>query len=153
MDFRFHEVMEGVLTKRGERFDRPFRFDFAVDVARAERAAFGVAIGRMAGKVWIDGVANGAAAEGTLELSPLRRRQLRYVFDFEADGQRHRFDGHKTLGIRHPLRAWTTLPGSLYGPDGREIGRAVLRFHLRRDLLDLVMSMRLARGGRRGRGR
>ena len=82
MDFTFHEVMEGVLTKRGERFDRPFRFDFAVDVPRAERAAYGVAIGRMVGKVWIDGVADGAAAEGTLEFSPIRRRQLRYVFDF-----------------------------------------------------------------------
>lgn len=152
MDVRFHEVMEGMLTRRGEGFDRPFRFEVDVDVPHAERAAWGVATGHMAGEAWIDGLADGVPATGTLELSPLLRRQLRYVLDFEADGQKRRFDGHKTLGLRHPLRGWTTLPGSLYGPDGREVGTALLRFFLRRDLVHLVRSLRIARGGKHGHG-
>lgn len=150
MDVRFHEVMEGVLQKPNERFDRAFRFELDIDMPRCERAVWGVAVGKAVGQVWIDGVANGVPAEGVLEMSPLRRRRLRYAFDFEVDGKKHRFDGHKTLTLRKPLRGWTTLPGKVFGPDGDEVASAVLRFHLRRDLLDLVRSFRLRRrhGGR-----
>jgi hypothetical protein len=148
MDLRFHEVMEGILQKPNERFDRAFRFELDIDMPRCERAVWGVSVGKAVGHVWIDGIANGAPAEGVLEMSPIRKRRLRYAFDFEVDGKKHSFDGHKTL--RAPLRGWTTLPGKVFGPDGSELASAVLRFHLRRDLLDLVKSFRLERWRRGG---
>jgi hypothetical protein len=150
MDFRFHEVMEGVLQKPGERFDRAFRFELDIDVPRAERAAWGVAVGRAVGRVWIDGYAKGTPAEGIFELSPIRERKLRYAFDFDIDGQKHRFDGHKTLTLRRFVHGWTTLPGKVFGPSGEEFASALLRFHLRRDLIDLVRSFRLRRHATRG---
>ncbi len=151
MELRFHEVMDGVFTKAGERFDRPFRFDFAVSVPHPERAAYGVARGKLTGTVTLDGFAKEAPAEGTLELSPFVRRQLRYAFHFDVDGARHRFEGKKTLGLRHPVADWTTLPGAVFDAEGHELGKATLRFHLRRDFLDLLTSLRLAHGDCHGR--
>ena len=144
MDFRFHEVMEGVLQMPSERFDRAFRFELDVDIPRCERAAWSSAVGTAKGQVWIDGIAKGAPAEGTLEMSPIRKRRLRYAFDFEVDGKKHSFDGHKTLSMRRPVHGWTTLPGKVFGPDGKELASAVLKFHLRRDLASLVRSFRFA---------
>lgn len=148
MDFRFHEVMEGTLQKADERFDRAFRFELDVDIPRCERAAWGVASGEAVGHVWIDGMAKGAPARGTFELSPVRRRRIRYAFEFDVDGARHRFDGHKTLRARRLVHGWTTLPGKVYGPDGREVATALLKFHLRRDLGALLGSFRLERHAR-----
>jgi len=145
MELRFHEVMEGVLTKPNERFDRAFRFEFDVEIPRCERAAWSIAIGDAVGRVWIDGACDGAVAKGTLEMSPIRKRRLRYAFDFEIAGKKHHFDGYKTLSLRRPIHGWTTLPGKVVGPDGEEVASALLKFHLRRDLFDLVRSFRAAR--------
>jgi hypothetical protein len=94
--------------------------------------------------VRIDGLARHAPARGRLELSPVRRHVIRYVLDFTADdGKTYRFDGSKKTTWRRHLVGWTTLPGKVYTDDGRVWGDAVLRFSLRRQLLDLVRSVRL----------
>ena len=82
--FTFHEVMEGTVVRAGERFDRPFRFDFEVSMPDAFGFLSSV-IGECAGRVRIDGLAKDRQAKGTLELSPVRKRMMRYAFTFEAD--------------------------------------------------------------------
>jgi len=144
--FSFHEVMEGSLERKGERFDRPFRFSFDVRFP----SALGVltsAVGRAVGKVRIDGIAKDAAAEGTLEIAPLGKRRVRYEFGFRGDdGKRYHFDGKKTIGGLTRTRGWTDLPGELRDEDGTLVATARLRFSMHKHLKGLLGSFRLAAG-------
>ena len=140
--FGFHEIMEGSIERVGERFDRPFRFEVAVSTPKLIAR---VAMCDAEGFLRIDGLAKHARATGRLEMSPLVERRIRYVLDFTGDdGKRYQFDGSKT-GLRgfgpKLLKNWTTLPGVVTDEDGSVWGRAVLRFHMRRDLKQLVSSM------------
>ena len=140
--FGFHEIMEGSIERVGERFDRPFRFEVAVSTPKLIAR---VAMCDAEGFLRIDGLAKNARATGRLELSPLVEHRIRYVLDFTGDdGKRYQFDGSKT-GLRgfgpRLLKNWTTLPGVVTGEDGNVWGHAVLRFHMRRDLKQLVSSM------------
>ena len=145
LGFSFHEVMEGSVEHVGERFDRPFRFE--VDVT-TPRLVARVAMCDADGFVRIDGLAKHAHATGRLELSPVVERRIRYVLDFTADdGRRYQFDGSKSISryLSSPvklLRSWTTLPGEVRDVESGELwGRALLRFHLRRDLRGLLGSV------------
>jgi hypothetical protein len=145
LGFAFHEVMEGSVEHVGERFDRPFRFE--VDVS-TPRLVARVAMCDAAGWVRIDGLAKHANAVGHLEMSPFIERRIRYVLDFRGgDGRGYRFDGSKSIAryFSSPLgllKSWTTLPGEVRETTSNELwGRALLRFHLRRDLRALVQSV------------
>jgi hypothetical protein len=140
--FSFHEKMEGTVVHEGERFDRPFRFEF--DVRAPNVLGFvTTTVGAMEGTVRIDGLAKDVPATGHIELSPVHRNTMRYVFEFTADdGKKYRFDGSKKTTVRRHLVGWTTLPGKVYDADGDVWGEAVLRFSLRRDLRDLLRSFR-----------
>jgi len=143
LGFYFRERMEGTVQRVGERFDRPFAFE--LDVRAPSVLGFATtAVGEAVGHVRIDGLARHAPARGTLELSPMHRHVIRYVLDFTADdGKVYRFDGSKKTTWRRHLVGWTTLPGKVYADDGGVWGDAVLRFSLRRQLLDLVRSVRV----------
>jgi hypothetical protein len=138
--FYFREKMEGSVQRTGERFDRAFRFDF--DVHAPSLLGFATtAVGDCTGTVRIDGLARDVPARGRIELSPLHRRTVRYVFDFAGDdGKRYRFDGAKRVTLRRHLVGWTTLPGHVYDADGVVWGDALLRFSLRHELRNLLRS-------------
>lgn len=144
--FGFHEIMEGSIERVGERFDRPFRFE--VEVSTPKLIAR-VAMCDAEGHLRIDGLAKNARATGRLEMSPLIERRIRYVLDFTGDdGKRYQFDGSKRIArfgaLPHVLlKSWTTLPGAVTDEGGEVWGRALLRFHMRRDLKQLVGSMRV----------
>ncbi len=144
--FAFQEVMEGTVERVGERFDRPFRFDVAVSTPRVFSR---VALCDADGTLTIDGLAKRAHATGYLELSPIVERRIRYVLDFSGDdGVRYRFDGEKKIArpfapIPKLLKSWTTLPGEVRTSHGELWGKALLRFHLLRDLRALASSVRL----------
>jgi hypothetical protein len=147
LGFAFHEVMEGVVQRTSERFDRPFRFEVAVSTPKLIAR---VAMCDADGFLRIDGLAKHAHTTGRLELSPLIERRIRYVLDFTGDdGRRYRFDGSKSIArmVSSPLsllESWTTLPGEVRDVDAGELwGVARLRFHLRRDLRALVKSVRV----------
>jgi hypothetical protein len=141
--FSFREKMEGTVTRAGERFDRPFRFEF--DVRAPNVLGFATtAVGAMEGTVRVDGLARDVPAKGHVELSPVHHNSIRYVFEFTADdGKRYRFDGSKKTTVRRHLVGWTTLPGRIYDEVGAVWGEAVLRFSLRRDLRDLLRSFKV----------
>jgi hypothetical protein len=142
--FGFHEIMEGSIERTGERFDRPFRFE--VEVSTPKLIAR-VAMCDAQGTLRIDGLAKNAHATGRLELSPLVERRIRYVLDFTGDdGERYQFDGSKRIArfgaLPHTLlKSWTTLPGVVTDSRSAVWGRALLHFHLRRDLRGLLSSM------------
>src|SRR5262245_36786453 len=137
--------MEGTVQRDGERFDRPFRFELSVQ-APSLLAILTTAVGEAVGQVRIDGLAKHAPAHGTISISPIREQRVRYAFDFTGDdGNGYRFEGVKVTTARRHLHGWSTLPGRIYAADGTVWGRAVLRFSWRRDLRDLVQSVRLLR--------
>ena len=145
--FGFHEIMEGSVERVGERFDRPFRFE--VEVSTPKLIAR-VAMCDAEGHLRIDGLAKNARATGRLEMSPVIERRIRYVLDFTGDdGKRYQFDGSKRIARVGALpgkllESWTTLPGLVTEDSGALWGRALLRFHVQRDLKQLVGSMRVA---------
>jgi hypothetical protein len=141
LGFEVGEVMEGTVRKPGENFNRPFRIDLHV-VFPALWRIFLVTVGRMRGTVDIDGVARGAAAVGTLELAPFRRRMARYTFTFTADdGNEYRYDGWKSVGL-NVRRAWTTCPGKIYDANGGVWADGTLYFSFRRHFPGLLASIR-----------
>jgi len=148
LGFAFQEIMEGTIERTGERFDRPFRFDVAVSTPRVLAR---VALCDADGTLTIDGLAKHAHATGYLEMSPLVERRIRYVLDFTGDdGVRYRFDGEKRIArpfspLPKLLKSWTTLPGEVRDARGELWGKAVLRFHLMRDLRELAGSVRVGR--------
>jgi hypothetical protein len=143
LGFTFHEKMEGTVVRAGERFDRPFRFEF--DVRAPNVLGFvTTAVGEMEGTVRLDGLAKDAPARGHIEISPVHHNSIRYAFEFTGDdGKTYRFDGSKKTTVRRHLVGWTTLPGKVYAADGAVWGEAVLRFSLRRDLRDLLRSFKV----------
>ncbi|MBI2169679.1 MAG: NAD-dependent epimerase/dehydratase family protein [Actinobacteria bacterium] len=146
VNFGFVEVMSGSAQMEGERFDRPFRFEFDVEDGRLADYFTGTATGRAIGRVSLDGIATDVTAEGVLELSPYRNRTIRYAFDFTADdGRPLRFDGHKTIVHWKPVSSWTRLPGRLFDADGRVVGDAFLRFDLRDEFVNLARSFHFSR--------
>ncbi len=127
----FTEAMVGTWRKPGDTGDRLFRFDARVETPTL-LSPFGTVVGDLTGTLIAEGLASGTPIMGTLEVSPLRNRRLHYSFTTVADdGHRYRFDGWKTIRGVHLLRAWTTLPGTLYDEDGDVVGTAITRFPYR----------------------
>jgi hypothetical protein len=142
--FGFDERMSG--TYRGLRpglTDGEIRIDFCV---RCDDLPAGIldVVGGMEGTVTMDGVARDAAATGAIAISPLWKRRIRYTFSFAGDdGLRYEFDGQKTLRPFAPLRSWTTLEGKVREDgSGDVVADAVLRFHLRREIVPFLLSFR-----------
>ncbi len=143
--FGFREKMSGTWEGTAEGLGRgKFSFDFDV---RCPDVSHPLAIvGTTKGLVTMEGVAERVPAEGTLEISPMWHRRIRYAFAFTGrDGRRYRFDGAKKIAARHLLTSWTTLPGHVYDDEtGKPVADVVARFDLRR-LPALLRSFRPAR--------
>jgi hypothetical protein len=96
----------------------------------------------ISGEVDAEGLADHKALRGTLEINPLLRRRLVYDFRFaDNDGADCRFHGEKEIEASRLVSTMTTLPGTIFRDD-KEVGRAILRFHMRADLLKMIRSFR-----------
>jgi len=144
LGFSFREVMEGTLTRAGERFDRAFRFELDVQSPTLTGFVTGVEA-KATGTVLIDGLAKDAPARGTLTLSPFRKKTMRYTLDIEGkDGRKYVFDGQKMIRWLDAVHSWTTLPGVVYDEDRKIWGTGILRFE-KRHLRPLLRSIRIGR--------
>lgn len=124
--------------------DGPISFDAVAELPAVPGPTKSVT-GTLRGTFDCAGLATGAPAEGTIEVSPVRDRRIRYVLELtDDDGRRCRFDGWKSIDWLHAASTWTTLPGSLYGPGDELVGTAELRFRPS-TLLPFLASMRLGR--------
>ena len=96
------------------------------------------------GEVDAEGFADHRRLSGTLGLDVIRTGTLPYAFRFTSnDGKACVFSGQKTITARELAHSMTVLPGSLLDESGAEIGRALLRFDLRSDLIKFITSFRL----------
>lgn len=146
MGMRFTEAMVGTWRRAGGDRDLPIRFDVTADTSTLLKPR-GTVTGRLAGTLSAGDLVDDASATGTIEVSPLQHRRIRYVLDFADDGGApYRFDGWKSIDWLRPLSTWTTLPGTVHDADGAVVGSATLRFPLR-DTPALAASVRLVRRG------
>jgi hypothetical protein len=143
----FSERMTGTWHRLEAPTDeRPIEFHLRATVPHVTEL-LGNTVAQVEGTVLAEGLTAGAPFEGTLGLGALvRERRLPYHFAFRAeDGRTYRFDGAKEVSIMDLPRSITVLPGYIYDDGGNEIGRAVLRFDLRGDLLTFLRSWRPVR--------
>jgi hypothetical protein len=140
----FRERMSGSWYRLESPADeRPIEFSGDVTVGKLTEL-LGNTVAMMRGRVTATGLTRGAEFEGTLGLGALvRERRLPYAFSFRADdGRTYRFDGAKEVSVLDLTRSMTTLPAYLFNDKGDEIGRAVLHFDLRSDLVKFLRSWR-----------
>lgn len=128
---RFTETMAGTWRRVGEGFDRPMRFAVAAAVDTPLRP-LRTMVGSLRGTFTAEGLAADTAATGSIEVSPVEHRRIRYTLDFlGGDACRYRFDGWKSIDWLRPLSTWTVLPGTIYNQQQTVVGTATLRFALR----------------------
>ena len=137
---RFTEAMAGTWRRAGGR-EHAIRFDLVASTDTLLRP-LGTVGGRLVGRIHVAGLARDVPAAGTIELSPVEHRRVRYTLAFTGDdGTAMCLDGWKSIDWRRPLTTWTTLPATITDVAGAVIGTADLRFAWR-DLPSLVSSVR-----------
>ena len=143
--FQFQETMTGTYTLAGAA-DLPRRIGFKTRVTAPDALRHlrdGMA--ELEGTLEMEGFADDVPLAGTIEISPLRKRLIRYEFSFVGnDGRPYRFVGQKDLKLLDPIGSFTNLPASLLDQAGKEIGQARVRFDLASDLLPMLVSFRRA---------
>ncbi len=144
--FEFRETMSGTFRLLGDD-ERERPMTFTIRARALSMAAFlkkpSVDI---EGEVDASGFADHRHLRGTLGMDILRTGELPYEFQFKGnDGQSYTFSGKKTISAADLVSSMTVLPGALYDQDGRQIGTALLRFDLLRDLVKFLLGFRLSR--------
>jgi hypothetical protein len=120
--------------ERAARFDAQFA---VTDWAAMMRSG----TTRLTGTFTCEGLADSAPFEGTLDIDPLRRQKLIYLFDFKAnDGSTVRFEGEKRLDFLNLPKTMTTLYCRLLAGD-KVIASGVMHFDVR-DLPAFMASLR-----------
>ena len=143
--FQFQETMSGTYTLTGAA-DSPRRISFksrvtAPDALRHLRDG----MAELEGTLEMEGFADDVPLAGTIEISPLRKRLIRYEFSFVGnDGRPYRFAGQKDLKLFDLIGSWTNLPASLFDQAGKEVGQVRVKFDLLNDLLPMLVSFRRA---------
>ncbi len=142
----FRETMSGgyhLSSAPGE--DRPMHFTVQARLPSL-RSLLTNAVFSIDGEVHAQGFADHKVIHGTLCIDLLRGKVLVYQFELEGnDGQPYSFNGRKTLGEGSPVEAMTVLPGTIHDRSGATVGRALLRFDLRSDLVKFLLSYKLVR--------
>jgi hypothetical protein len=141
--FEFRETMFGSF----EPTDRPHEQRAMSFTIRARSRGF-VAFLRervvdIEGEVDVEGFADHRYMKGTLGLDVIRTGTLPYAFEFTDNaGAVHVFQGKKTLSAAELAQSMTVLPGVVRDAAGNEVGRALLRFDVRSDLVRFLRSFR-----------
>lgn len=142
--FRFEERMAGryhlLATPSDERQIELTLVARAPSITRFLRHP----VATIEGEADLDGFADHKPARGTILISPLGKRVIGYDFEFRGnDGQTYRFCGQKDVDLLDPQRSMSRLPAGIYDSSGTEVGRALVHFHYRPDLVRFLRSWRL----------
>ncbi len=105
------------------------------------------------GRIWVDGLCEGAPFEGRFELRYHIDRSVRYELRFEVGGERYLYVGEKSgFGPLNLATTHTTAFGTIVrARDGALVSRSVLRFRLP-ELPSMLGSLRRVRAERSGTG-
>ncbi len=141
---KFNEVMRGSWHRLEKPADElPIEFKAFAELTGVTNI-FGKGVAKLHGTVKVAGLAESSSFEGTLGLGSLvRERRLPYAFSFRGDdGRMYRFDGAKEVSVLDLPRTMSVLPAYLFDDAGTEVGRAVLHFDVRGDLISFLRSWR-----------
>ncbi len=148
LGFRYTEELHGGFYFFTRPLDeRPA--DARVDVVVPDLGRFGQSrTAELHGPVKLDGFADDPRADGKIVFDADMQQAI-YELSFTGAGPdapegRYRLRGYKQLDVLNLVDSFTLVRASLYGPDAREIGRAVLRFDARGNWPSLFRSFRLA---------
>jgi hypothetical protein len=143
--FRFEETMAGTYTLGGKP-DEQRQLSFTCR-ATASDALQHLRDGmtRMEGTLDMEGFADDVPIAGTIEIAVLRKRIIRYEFQFVGnDGEPYRFAGQKEIKLSNLLGTMTSLGATVTDARGNEVARARVAFDLRADLLPFLASWKPA---------
>jgi hypothetical protein len=144
LGFRFQETMSGTWVKsEGGADRRPIEFSVSAQAADLAQYLKDSRI-HLSGTISVEGLAARAPAEGSMVLSPVRRRVIRYEMAFTGDdGRPYRLEGEKRVRVAHLVHSMTTLSAVVLAADSSaEVGRAELRFDVSADLFSFLRSWR-----------
>jgi hypothetical protein len=147
--FQFRETMTGTYHMLATPLDeRAITFTIGAKVDGLRRFLKD-RLATIEGEVDVEGFADRRPIRGTLALKLLDERRLGYEFAFKGNDEHdYRFRGQKDVTPIALVDSMTVLPASLYDAEGREIGRATLRFDVRGDLVTFLKSWKLLLLGR-----
>jgi hypothetical protein len=147
--FQFRETMTGTYHMLATPLDeRAITFTIGAKVDGLRRFLKD-RLASIEGEVDVEGFADRRPIRGTLALKLLDERRLPYEFTFKGNDDRdYRFRGQKDVTLIALTDSMTVLPASLYDAEGREIGRATLRFDVRGDFVPFLKSWKLSLLGR-----
>jgi hypothetical protein len=144
------ELTESV-TGTFHRFDRPFedhrlRIKLRLGVDGLRRFARERQI-QVSGFIFAAGLSEnggvGREVEGTVTWKLLDQNRVPYVLRFLGDDERtYHLRGQRDFFVQNAVLSMTTMAASLYDDGGAEIGRAMLHFEPKMELLALVRSFR-----------
>jgi hypothetical protein len=141
LGFEFRETMSGTYTLSGQpSVERTLRFTLRVHAADA-LAHVRDHLARVSGTLEMDGFADEVAVSGTMTLTPLTKRVIRYELAFVGnDGQPYRLVGQKDIRLQDLVASLTTLPAQVQDSTGKVVARAQVAFDVRADLLKFLAS-------------
>jgi hypothetical protein len=143
--FFFHETMRGSYhLLESPTVERAIEFTVKVSASDVRRFLKDKTW-TIRGDVDVEGLASRRPLEGTIGFRMLDERRMPYRLSFTADdGKSYELRGQKEWSALAPVESMTVLPASLYDAQGREVGRATLRFDARNELGKFLKSFRLA---------
>ncbi|MEM9195046.1 MAG: hypothetical protein AAGF12_38085 [Myxococcota bacterium] len=120
--------------------EQPLEMTAEIDVPDLRRFVIDP-VAELKGQVSAASLCEAAPIRGTLTFDPIDRH-LRYEFRVDSsDDPPLTFSGDKELVARDPVGSLTVLHGSFFLGD-EELGRAVLRFRLRKSIRRFLSSIR-----------
>lgn len=146
--FELQESFEGSFYLLDEPFeDRAIRFSLRVAVFGMRRF-LRERIANAEGTVFAEGLAEGSgegrSTSGTIAVKLFDEKRIPYDLAFAADdGRVYRLRGQRDFFVHDAVDSLTILPLSLYDEEGREVGRATLRFDPKTELPKALKSFRL----------
>jgi hypothetical protein len=144
MILSFREHMHGsyhLLSQPLE--DRVAELDLRVEARATRQTLRSPALGAT-GTIELEGFATRRPCEGRVALKIANEQRIPYDLHFTGDdGRPYQLFAQRDLSVPKLADALTTLNASVCDESGAEVARAVLRFDARRELGQLVRSIRV----------
>jgi hypothetical protein len=148
MDLKFNETMAGTFSERAGK-PSSGKFSFTIDVFCPNVKDPRVVVGDISGIVTMEGVVERAPLQGTIEISPMWNRTIKYAFTFTGPtGKPYTFAGHKSISMLRLLKTMTFLPGEVRDENGKLVAKVETTFDTLGDMVPFLMSFRMAPAGK-----
>jgi hypothetical protein len=140
LGFEFRETMTGTYSRTGDTQARAIGFSLHAKADDTLQHLRDHEM-RVEGTIEMEDFADEASCAGTLYISLLTERVIRYDLQFVGnDGRPYRLTGQKDVRLMDFAKTMTTLPARVLDATGQEIARLEVRFDVKADLLTFLAS-------------